>query len=185
MTSILNFNPNGRFLQLTPFQKFISQNVSRILNTPLVNYLTCKLSVLSIRSAAPFSGILQQIFSRKDSFTGLYRFLLLNDGVVSTKRQTDYRNGLILAIMDLFFGTVFGAFLLSEASIFNFNSWLYSVQIGIFETYLDWFMGWPAGFKFNANLTRFLGRFFLQGLFLWKSKGILNDLKWSLNESSF
>lgn len=43
-----------------------------------------------------------------------------------------------------------------------------SFTINFFEEYLDWFMGWPAGFKFNANLTKFFGKFFLSLLAIWK-----------------
>lgn len=41
---------------------------------------------------------------------------------------------------------------------------------------IRWLMGWPAGFKLNSNLDRFLGEVFLWMLSIWSGKRLHNYL---------
>ena len=127
----------------------------------------------SLRPFSINSSCLNQFFKKKDNFTELYKFLLFNESVLvlsSDHNRNQYRNNLILTVSDLIFSSI----LLPNLIILIFpwikDNFYKKFTINFFENYLDWFMGWPAGFKFNANLTKFFGKFFLSLLAVWKGK---------------
>lgn len=125
----------------------------------------------SIRPLCAHSATLNQLFARKDAFTQMYTFLLSSRGSVTEASRLQYRNALMLALADFISGAVFGIiFVLFANTMYRQACGLIKwITYDFFEDYLDWFMGWPAGFKFNANLTRFIGRFFLSLLRTWKA----------------
>ena len=129
-------------------------------------------SALSLRTASEHSATLRQLFARKDAFAQMYKFLLSSRGSVTEASRLQYRNALVLVLADFIAGALFGIlFALFSDQIFSLlGQFMAYFTNGFFEEYLDWFMGWPAGFKFNANLTRFLGRVFLLLLRTWKGK---------------
>lgn len=124
----------------------------------------------SLRNYQKYSQSLQQLFKKKDHFREMYRYLLFNESVLSDSGRNSYRNALILTVSDLIFGSLLLFTLISFSFTWIRNSFFKAFTIDFFEIYLDWFMGWPAGFKFNANLTKFFGKFFLTLLALWKGK---------------
>lgn len=164
----MNYNKNGQFLQLTKFQKFLSTTVTSFLNMKLVANVAFFTQSNSLRSYCKYSQCLQQFFRKKDHFSEMYKYLLLNESVLSDAGRNHYRNNLILTVSDLIFGSLLLPQIISFAFPFIRDSFFKSFTIEFFEEYLDWFMGWPAGFKFNANLTKFLGKFFLSLLAVWK-----------------
>lgn len=104
----------------------------------------------------------------------MYRYLLLNDSVLSDSGRHMYRNNLILAVTDLLLGSIITIFLSihSDQLLNHTKRFLSHCTLTFFDDTLDWFMGWPAGFKFNANLTKFLGKFFLSLLAIWRGTQI-------------
>ena len=102
----------------------------------------------------------------------MYKYLLMNESVSSDSGRNHYRNNLILTVTDLLIGSLLLPYILRSYLFTSFveETLLKYFTIDFFDKYLDWFMGWPAGFKFNANLTKFLGKFFLTLLALWKGK---------------
>ena len=71
---------------------------------------------------------------------------------------------------DLLLGFSLGLLILLNYSFLSnyFNDLLVSNYVVYFETYIDWLMGYPAGFKLNGSLTRFLGQMHMWLLSLWK-----------------
>lgn len=116
------------------------------------------------------SSYLYQMLGRYRQFDELYKFILLNESVLSDWNRINYRNNLILLTTDVMLSLIILDpmlfFLLPRIRDHFFTPF----TVRFFEQFLDWFMGWPAGFKFNANLTKFLGKFFLSLLSMWKSK---------------
>ena len=173
--AILNCNTNRHFLKLSSFQRILRENVSSVLNWSFVRTFIDFSSQNSLRESRQLSesSIIRQFFMKKDNCYEMYRFLLSNEtAALSDSGRNCYRNNLILLVMDLSLGSL----LLPLIVQMNFG-WVKRVFfqdfcIEFFESYLDWFMGWPAGFKFNANLTKFLGKFFLSLLALWRGKFI-------------
>jgi hypothetical protein len=87
------------------------------------------------------------------------------------KRLRSLKSAPLLAI-DVLLGMAVGSRILSRLDVSSqlFSSILKFCTVEFFEEYLDWFMGWPAGFKLNAMLTKFCGTFFLSLVQLWKGK---------------
>lgn len=165
-------------MQLTRFQRLISRCWQRISQLPAIRIARQTAAKHSLRQFCAHSGVLEQFFQRKDSVEQMYRFLLLNDVSVSDSARLRYRNGVILAVVDLLLGVAAGMLLLAYAEdvLDGTNRAIHAFTIQFFEEYLDWFMGWPAGFKLNANLTRFCGRFFLVLVTGWKTAVFSNWL---------
>ena len=161
---------SGQFLALTPFQKTLSSTVSSILSFKPISEINSFAQANSLRKYQKRSHTLQQFFQKKDHLSEMYRFLLFNESVLSDSGRNSYRNALILTVIDLIFGSLLLFTLINLCLPWIESSFFKAFTIDFFEIYLDWFMGWPAGFKFNANLTKFFGRFFLTLLALWKGK---------------
>ena len=175
--AILNCNTNGQFLQLTKFQKTLSSTVTSFLTLKPISEFLSFSQANSLRKYQKYSHCLQQFFKKKDHFSEMYKYLLLNESVLSDSGRNSYRNSLILTVSDLIFGSLLLLPLISLIFPWIQGSFFKAFTIDFFESYLDWFMGWPAGFKFNANLTKFFGKFFLSLLALWKGKltGLFNE----------
>lgn len=50
----------------------------------------------------------------------------------------------------------------------SFSTLRSSWSIGSYKNLMNWLMGWPAGFKLNNNLNKFLGEMFLWMLSVWE-----------------
>ncbi len=152
-------------------QLFVSRVSKGLLGSFPVKQLLQLASEYTIRSLSVNSATLRQIFARQDAFKQMYKFLLSSRGSVTEANRLQYRNALVLVLADFITGALFGIlFTLFAPQIYSFfANFLAYFTNGFFEEYLDWLMGWPAGFKFNANLTRFLGRVFLLLLRTWQS----------------
>ncbi len=166
----MNCNEDGHFLKLTRTQKFLSDTVTRLLSLNPVKKLSIFAQQNSLRSYSHNSSLLGQFFKKKDHLAELYKYLLLNESVLSDSGRNQYRNDLILTAADLILGSVLLPHLINLAFPWIKDRFFKQFTIIFFEEYLDWFMGWPAGFKFNANLTKFFGKFFLSLLAIWKGK---------------
>jgi len=155
---------------LTRTQKFLSDSVTSFLSLKFIKKLTIFSQQNSLRPFSNNSSCLDQLLKKKDHFSELYKYLLFNESVLSDHNRNQYRNNLILTASDLIFSSI----LLPHLIILTFpwikDNFYKKFTINFFENYLDWFMGWPAGFKFNANLTKFFGKFFLSLLAVWKGK---------------
>ena len=167
--SIVNYNNNGQFLKLTKFQKLLSSVVSYFLNLKLVHrctYFLCSSNYfLLVRRMTKYSSCFEQIIKKRNNLEEMYKYLLLNG--LSDFGRNRYRNNLILTVTDMFVGSYILPIILN-LSLQTIDQFLTKFTLSFFEEYLDWFMGWPAGFKFNANLTKFFGRFFLTVFAIWK-----------------
>lgn len=153
-------------------QRFVSDVSSRLLSLSLIKQTSLFADNFSLRAWTQKSATLRQFFLLRDAFASMYRFLLQSKSSVREASRLEYRNTLILILIDFILGSLVGL-LFSFFAQPAYNQAVRFIKYtcnGFFEEYLDWFMGWPAGFKFNANLTRFLGRFFLVLLRLWRGK---------------
>jgi hypothetical protein len=170
--AIVNLNKDGKFLQLTPVQILASQASKALLDFFLVKQMLRWTSTFSLRDASAASATVRQLFARKDAFAQMCRFLLSTRGSVTEASRLQYRNALVVILADFVAGALFGILfaLFSEQIYVSSSRFVSYFTNDFFEEYLDWLMGWPAGFKFNANLTRFLGRIFLFLLRSWRGK---------------
>lgn len=77
----------------------------------------------------------------------------------------------MLFLCDTVFGYLLAAVLFShqEDILGLINSRLSFFFYEYFQSMIIWLMGWPAGFKLNNPLDRFLGDMFLWMLRVWRS----------------
>jgi len=80
-----------------------------------------------------------------------------------------FYNEIVLLVMDFVMGIFLGVF------VWNNPQWVFeqSVRVHNFirydfsQSYIEWLMGWPAGFKLNEELDLFLGNIFLLYIDNW------------------
>lgn len=169
----MNCNVNGHFLELTRFQRLLRENVGIVLNIELIRSVLEFSRSNSLRGKGSFS-LLTHFLMKKDSCCEMYRYLLSNEtSALSDSGRNGYRNNLILLVLDLALASLLLPLLL-EISFHPVKRVFFDgFCIEFLENYLDWLMGWPAGFKFNANLTKFLGKLFLSMMALWRGKCVI------------
>lgn len=82
------------------------------------------------------------------------------------------RGILWMLAVDLFLGCAVGiaCCIFSRPLTATINEALQDSTVFHLEQEIVWLMGWPAGFKLNSNLSRFLGEMFLWLISLWSGK---------------
>jgi len=79
-----------------------------------------------------------------------------------------FYNKILLVIIDFFLGLVLGFYVLNnQAWVKMLSGNAHIMRHDFSESYLEWLMGWPAGFKLNEELDLFLGNVFLLYIDNW------------------
>lgn len=172
--AILQFNPQERFLKLNRTQMILSRwSKLAVEKVSIVHQSVSGAQWPSFsgqKIELPSLSLLLLAHDRCTAYQRMYAFLLLGSGWIADKACSEYRNDLILTVFDLLLGLLIGHVIqiYSHDFCLRINRCIAYITFDMFEDYLDWFMGWPAGFKLNAMLTRFLGSFFLTCVRHWK-----------------
>ncbi|KAI9026868.1 N-acetylglucosaminyl transferase component-domain-containing protein [Hyaloraphidium curvatum] len=90
------------------------------------------------------------------------------------KRHAEYinfNNTLWLIANDVIFGFALGGILVANADSIAalLDGWFTGFGLDYFRGMTVWLMGWPAGLKLNAPLSRFMGELFLWLLGMWEA----------------
>jgi phosphatidylinositol glycan class Q protein len=78
-------------------------------------------------------------------------------------------NSIWLVVNDVIFGIISGLLLYKHSALVIefFNMIHYKLTEDVLSSIILWLMGWPAGFKLNDNLDKFLGLLFLYYIEKW------------------
>jgi len=142
-----------------------------------VSVITVLAALLQRVGFATHSAVVKLVLERAEKIKELPQLIQLSSeqkplkGHIALDAHLRFHNFCWSLCFDLFLGFSLGFLILRNSSFLSdyFNDLLMSSYVVHFETYIDWLMGYPAGFKLNGNLTRFLGQMHMWLLSLWRT----------------